>query len=519
MKPRIFVADRIHSFHPAPPASAMLVEAGRVRALGSARELTARAPAAELIDLTGTTITPGLTDAHIHLTEWSVARAQVDLARESSVEAAAQAAAAATRNQGWVLGRGWNPHLWGGAYPQRAALDAHLPDTPVVLQSHDMHALWLNSAALARCGISNATADPPGGRILRDDAGEPTGVLLENAAQLIVPFLPQYDLSAIVPLVYAAQHQLHRWGITAVHSYPGIHIKDPQPRAVVKHMHERGSLRLRVLTHIALDDLDTAIENGERSGRGDDWLRTGSIKMFLDGALGSRTAWMHDAYEDSTSCGVQVMAADEFQAAVARAAAHGLASTVHAIGDAAVDLAFRVLADPAVAVAAMPHRIEHVQCLPAGLSIEPRVICSVQPSHLMTDWRAADVHWGGRAARTYAFRTLLDAGATLAFGSDAPVESADPRHGLYAAMARSDLAGQPAGGWHQAQALSPEEAFAGYILGPARAAGATGPVGLAPGALADFVAWQQDPLGISPVECLTLEARATVVAGDIVFEQ
>jgi predicted amidohydrolase YtcJ len=504
----------------APGGTAIVVEHGRIRAITSLADARAMAPQAEIIDLGNATITPGLTDAHIHLTEWSVARAQVDLAHCTSIADAAHMAAGGKRANGWILGRGWNAHLWGGAYPDRAALDEVISDVPVALQSHDMHAMWLNSKALQQTGILEYSGDPDGGRILRDRTGAPQGVLLENAAQLVVPHLPRYDVESIIPLITAAQQELHSYGITGIHSFPGVHLKDPDPLPVVQVMRERGLLALRILQHIALDKLHDAVRIGLRSGLGDEWIRIGGVKMFLDGALGSRTAWMREPYENSRDRGVQVMSENDFRSAVTLAADNGIASVVHAIGDAAVALAFHVLNEDSVQVAALPHRVEHVQCVPDNCDgIEAQVVCSVQPSHLMTDWRAADMYWGPRTANTYAFRALMDKNATLAFGSDAPVEPADPRHGLFAAVTRTDLAHEPKGGWESSQALTLAEALAGYTVGPARAAGIPATrAGLVPGALADFVAWRQDPLNVEPAGLLELQPAATVVAGDIVYE-
>lgn len=522
MSGTIFVAERIHSLNPrSTGGNALLVADGRITAITTPAEAQARMPGAPLIDFGPATITPGLVDAHIHLTEWAVARTRLDLSAARSAHEVAQAVAAAPRMGGWIVGNGWNPHNWGGAYPDRTSLDAVVPDTPVVLQSHDLHALWLNTHALQLTGVYRLPGDPEGGRILRDGSGSPTGVLLDNAAQVVVPYLPRYDSESIAPLIADAQRALHAFGITGVHSFPGVYLRDPDPFPVLQSMHERGELRLRVLQHLALDRLDDALHLGLRSGFGDDWLRVGGVKLFLDGALGSRTAWMRAPYEGEADHGVQVMTAADFRANVGRAARGGISAVVHAIGDAAVALAFDVLADETVHVRALPHRIEHVQCLPPDCAsqLNRRIVCSVQPSHLMSDWRAADRHWGQRSAHTYAFRFMLDNGATLACGSDAPVESADPRHGLFAAVTRTDLAREPENGWHPEQCITAQEALAGYTTGPAYVAGT--PVleaGLAVGALADFVAWKQDPLSIESAGLLALEPSATVVGGQIVFQ-
>ncbi|MGH7444049.1 MAG: amidohydrolase, partial [Longimicrobiales bacterium] len=406
----LLVAERLHAFAPAADlsrADAVLVVDDRVARIGRGTDLRTGLAASQIVELPGATLTPGFTDAHIHLTEWALARRQVDLSDARSPEhavAAVAAHAAAHPPADWLRGFAWNPHHWGGAYPDRALLDRAFPDLPVVLQSHDMHALWLNGAALQRAGIDDATPDPAGGRIVRDIDGRATGVLLEYAAQLANRALPAPALSEMVDAVAAAQDALHRLGITGVHSFPGIHVPVPQPLAVLQALRAQNRLRLRALQHVSLDLLDDAIRLGLHSGFGDDWLRIGGVKMFLDGALGSRTAWMREPYEGTSDLGLNVLAPAEFEHHVMRAAAAGIATTVHAIGDAAVCLALDVLAR-APRNLAVPHRIEHVQCCPGERFADAGrhgILCSVQPAHLISDWRAADRHWGTRARSAYA---------------------------------------------------------------------------------------------------------------------
>jgi predicted amidohydrolase YtcJ len=520
VKRRLFVAKRIHTFSPAQRGNALLESDGYVERIGDARELIAGFPDAETIDLGNVVITPGLTDAHIHITEWALARQQVQLGPARDIAECLALIARTPRSGSWVQGHGWNPHQWGGEYPDRHQLDRVIADVPAAFQSHDMHALWVNSRALEHAGITSATPDPAGGRIVRDEHGEPTGMLLENAAQMMVTRVPQVSHADIVAAVLEAQRELHSYGVTGVHSFPGVHMPEPDPLPVLQQLLERGALRLRALQHISADKLDDAIHLGLRSGFGGEWIRIGGVKMFLDGALGSRTAWMREPYENSDDRGVEVLPEEDFRDTVMRAAAAGIASVVHAIGDAAVARAFDVLS-AAPRVEALPHRVEHVQCFPLDRTalLGRGIVCSVQPCHLMTDWPAADRHWGSRSAATYAFRSLLDGGAVLACGSDAPVESADPRLGLYAAVARRDTQHLPRAGWHGEQCISITEVFGGYTLGAAVAAGASGVQGvLQPRAYADFAAWQQDPLLCSGAELLELDVAATIVNGEVVWQ-
>jgi len=541
----LVIADRIHAtFGPgAPrPADAILIRDGIVAAIGPRAELEAAAPHAQRFDLRGTTITPGLADAHIHLLDWAVARSEIDLADAAAPEAAAAAVEAwrakvapgttKATAEAWILGGGWNPHLCGGASPDRRLLDRVAPDRPVALRSHDLHALWVNTRALELAGITAATSDPPGGRIVRDAAGEPTGLLLESAVALVERCIPPRSEEELREALLFAQLELHRLGITAVHSFPAVRGDSFEPLHLLEALRAEDRLRLRVSQQIPLPLLDRAVRLGFRSGDGGDWIRIGGVKIFLDGALGSRTAWLREPYVDTHDTGVRVIEPDEFRDAVRRAADAGIAATVHAIGDAAVALALDVLRDPATRVAAVPHRIEHVQLCPRERFGEPGragIVCSMQPAHLMTDWRPADRYWGAERSRgAYAFRSLLEeggagpsgrsAGAVLAFGSDAPVEPVDPRLGLFAAIERRDLAGEPVGGWNPQERIAIDDALRAYTVGPAVAAGATDRLGhLGPGAFADFVAWDRDPLLARGEELLELRCLLTAIGGEVVW--
>jgi len=522
----LVLADRVHTLSAGVEGDAFLVREGIVRAVGDADSLRRSAPDAEVLDLRGATITPGLSDSHLHLVDWSLARREVQLYGSASAEEAAAAVGRhveKTGGTGWVRGRGWAANVWHD-FPHRKLLDRYVPDRPVFLYSQDMHGLWANTRALELAGITGETPDPDGGRILRDESGEPTGVLLEHAMHLLERHVPPVDEAELEAAVLDAQNELHRLGITAIHSVPSLFPGRLDPLVVTGSLRSKDRLRLRVLQHIPLELLDEALQLGLRSGLGDDWIRIGGIKMFVDGALGSRTAWMREPYVGTDDVGVQVLPDADFRDAVRRAAAGGLASTVHAIGDAAVSLALDVLGAPETRVAALPHRIEHIQlCPPERLGDAGRtgIVLSVQPAHLITDWKAANRYWGVERSRTaYAFGSLLAGGATLAFGSDAPVEPVDPRLGFHAAVLRQDLEGEPAGGWYPEERLDALATLRGYTAGPAHAAGMAGRLGtLAPGALADFVAWDRDPLAVGADELRGLRCTATVVGGEVVWRE
>lgn len=525
--PILVMARRIHTGEG--PVEAVAVRNGRVVDQGRARELRRLYPGGGLLELPELTLTPGFTDAHVHLVEWALSRQGPELSRSDSPAAAAAAVARHLEGRPvasgiWVRGRGWDPHRWDTP-AHRRYLDDALGDRPVVLQSHDMHAWWASSEALRRAGIDAGTPDPDGGRIERDDDGRPTGVLYDNAIPLLLDAVPPPTDAGRRAALMEAQAALHRIGVT------GVHTVEPGSLGLLEDVRAADALRLRVLQHLPLDRLDDAIRLGLRSGFGGPWLRVGGIKMFLDGALGSRTAWLRDPYEGTDDRGLSTLKPATFRDAVRRGAAAGLAMTVHAIGDAAMDLALEVLAAHPP-TGPVPHRIEHAQLMtpdqlggrgngggPAGAGPGRGVVLSVQPSHLMTDWRAADRHWGGRARWAFAFRSMEAAGFTLALGSDAPVEPPDPRQGLHAAVTRRDLEGEPAGGWHPDEGLSMERAWAGYTTGAARAAGDERQGRLTPGSFADLVAWDRDPMAADPDELLGLQPILTMVDGEVVWTE
>jgi predicted amidohydrolase YtcJ len=519
----LFVGGRIRATSAGPPADALLVRGDRVAAVGpESRVRAAASPGHRLVRVDGMTVTAGLTDAHVHLTTWALARRQVVLAGSTSVaEAAERAAAHAGSASGWVLGQGWNRHLWS-ALPTRHDLDRLVPDRPVFLDSQDIHAAWLNSEALRRCDVTRDTPDPEGGTIVRDEAGEPTGLLLENARSMALARVPAPSAAEIRQALWDAQAEAHRLGITGVHSVEADGLAD------FSAMEERGELRLRVLQHIQLHHLEAAVRVGLRSGFGSEWLRIGGVKMFLDGSLGSRTAWLREPYlGEGGDVGIQTLSTGAFRDAVALAADRGLPSTVHAIGDAAVSLALEVLgAHPAPG--RVPHRIEHVQLCPPDLwtrAGRSGVVGSMQPVHLLTDIAPAERLWGSPRTRgAYPFGALHRAGMLLAFGSDVPVETLDPRPGLFAARRRmpwSAYEGEGGGEeWYPEHRLSGEEALGGYTEGPAAAAGAGRELGrLLPRYRADLVVWDRDPVECPADELRLLRTRTTMVGGQIVFTE
>ena len=462
---------------------------GRIQGVGSAADMERAAPPhLPRLEVGDALVTPGLVDGHTHLAMWALNRPRLQLVGLSTREEVIARVAAARPLQGWVIGQGWDANGWSSP-PHRLALDG-VQHGPVYLDSLDVHAAWLNSAGLAIAGITRDTLDPYGGRIVRDANGDPTGLLLERAVELATPYLPEPPAQAFDDALRDAQVEAHRLGITGIHDVESMGVLDAFGR-----LDASGELRLRVLFHPPVAALPRLIAGGARSGQGSEWLTLGGVKIFLDGSLGSRTAWMLEPYAGTRDRGMPISGEREVRDAMTSAAAAGIASTVHAIGDAAVRRALELLS--AVPRLSIPHRIEHFQCVhPLDLERAPQtgIVLSMQPAHLLTDIDLVDRHWGDRGRGAYAFRSLLQRGARLVFGSDVPVASLDPRAGIHAALERKGFNGAPTNGWRPEEKIGFSEAVAGYTVGAAHAAGVGHRRGaLAPGYDADLVAWAVDP--------------------------
>jgi hypothetical protein len=453
-------------------------------------------------------------DGHTHFGLWVLNRQRVHLTGALTRQAALARIKAGVDEQGWVRGHGWDANRWEAA-PDRQSLD-EVTTLPAFFESVDVHAGWANSAALAAARITAATPDPEGGRIVRDASGEATGLLLERAQELVIACLPATDSERLVGLIRDAQGVAHRLGITGIHDVEG-----PEVLAAFRALEAAGELRLRVLFHPPIAQLPVLLAHGVRSGDGTGWLRLGGVKLFLDGSLGSRTAWMLAPYEDGRDAGMPLTSEADARRAVMAAAAGGIAATVHAIGDAAVRRALDLLSP--LPVAGIPHRIEHFQCVDAadlGRAAAHGIVASMQPAHLPGDAVLAEERWGSRTRGAYACRSLLRAGTVLAFGSDVPVVTLDPRAGVVAAMGRVAADGSFAGGWNAAERLSFEQVVGAYTHGNALAEGVGARRGrLASGWDADLVAWEVDPAVELGEAAAFHEARVrlTVVAGEVVY--
>jgi predicted amidohydrolase YtcJ len=483
-----------------PVARALAIAGGRI-AGGVGTHETAL-PSPEVVDLGGRCVLPGFTDSHVHFPTWSLAQRDVKLDGVESIEEAVERVRVYPRHGEWIRGTGWRSATWG-TQPTKETLDEVTGAAPAALWAKDYHSLWLNSAALA---LANGDLEVEGGVVERDESGEPTGVLREEAAwQYRARFgaVPdeEWDEATRAGMKLASSR-----GVVAIHDKDGW-LGAPR---IFQRLAERDGLTLRVwqsLPHEKLAELEAL---GFRSGIGDEYLRIGYLKVFMDGTLGSQTAWMLDG------SGVQITSDEELAEIVRRGARAGWPVGVHAIGNRAnreaLD-AFEATRD-AWAPLGLRQRIEHAQCLApedVGRFAALGVTCSVQFSHAPSDRDLADRFWAEHVHGVYAFRSLLESGAVLANGSDAPVEELDPLAGIRAGVLRSIDDRTP---WHPEQALTVEEALRATTVAPAWLAGDEHRRGrLLPGFFADLVVLTRDPFECPPDELESVEVVATMVGG------
>jgi predicted amidohydrolase YtcJ len=534
---RLLVNGRIYTMDAeCPRASALAISGERILAVGDGSAMGSGSrlsdllvAGGEVLDLQGRCVLPGLTDSHIHFTWYALGMRHVDLtgaAALGEVLALVAGRAQETEPGEWILGRGWDQEHWPERrFPTAADLDRVAPEHAVMLRAKSGHALVANAYALSLAGITAETPDPPGGRIGRDAEGHPNGMLFEDSAMaLVAGLVPLPVPEEVDEALRSAFPSAWRVGLTSIHDVDGS-----PAFAAYQRLRARSELGLRVVKYLPLDALDCALEVGLQAGLGDDWLRVGGIKLFTDGALGPRTAAMLTPYEgvenEPESTGVPTMEEDDLRQVARKAAGGRLPLAVHAIGDRANRMVLDALAG-AVKVGArgLSHRIEHVQLLhPDDIDrlAQLGVVASMQPLHATQDYEMADRYWGDRCATAYAWRSLLDAGTLLAFGSDCPVEDLNPFLGIHAAVTRRRPDGSPGPeGWYPEQRLTVEEAVHAYTLGPAQAVGVGDRLGsLAPGKLADLVILDRDVFTCDPMEIAGTRVLATMIGGQLVYER
>ena len=508
-----------------PSARAVAVRGGRFLHVGEeegARAALGGRP--EVVDLGARCVLPGLIDAHLHFKWFAESLRAVNVETTTMEDAVSRVAVRAAQSPigAWVTGSGWNHNVWGaGALPDARPLDRAAPRNPVCLEAKNGHALWVNSLALQKAGIGLDTRDPDGGQIVHSREGAPSGVLLENAMRLVQSIIPRLTPRELADLLRDAQAAAHKVGLTGIHDFDNTLAFE-----AFQVLAARGELRLRVMKGIPHEQLSAAISLGLRSGFGDGRLTLGPVKIFADGALGPQTAWMIAPYEGTWSVGIPRLTDQQLFEDILRANEAGIACAVHAIGDAACHVVINACeraaalrsAEGRPGQPALRNRIEHAQLLlPDDIAWLSRlgIVASMQPLHATSDMIIAQRCWGERCRGAYAWKSLLDAGAVLAFGSDCPVEVCDPLAGIHAAVTRRRADGSPgAEGWRPEQKLTVEQAVHAYTLGAAFAAGWESDLGsVRVGNRADLTVLEQDIFSIEPHEIRNAGVAATVVGG------
>jgi predicted amidohydrolase YtcJ len=502
---------------------------GRIIAVGAAKDVAAKAPNAKHVDLQGRTMLPGLIDAHGHVFGLGAMLTQLDLSTSASLDGALKAIgdyARANPQQAWVRGRGWNQEIWKlGRFPTAKELDGAVADRPVWLERVDGHAGWANSRVLALAGITNATPDPVGGKIVRDENGVATGVLVDAAQQLVTKVLPATSEQEGRTMLDRALENMASVGLTSVHD-AGITVGEDK---LYRDYADHGKLTARIYAMIGGTgpDFDQLAKNGPLPSYGKDMYALRAVKLYADGALGSRGAALLAPYSDDPhSHGLLFHTNKEIDAMITKAIRKGYQVNVHAIGDAGNRQILDTFAKeiPANKAADKRHRIEHAQVV--TLNDIPRfksigIIPSMQPTHATSDKNMAETRIGfDRMKGAYAWRSFLQQGSRIACGSDFPVEAPNPFFGIHAAVTRQDKEGQPIAGWYPEQEMSLKEAFRCFTLDAAYAGHQEKTLGsLEAGKYADFIVIDRDLFKMSPYDIYKTDVLETWVAGRQVYQK
>jgi len=512
-----------------PLAEAIAIRGNEILAVGSAAEIeAATGPQTRVIDLAGRLVLPGFNDAHTHFVEFAARAAMmVDLYGVTSLEALQQRVrehAAAHPAAAWLLGTRWFPSRFeGGAWPSRLELDAVESQRPLAILDVDHHSCWVNSRALQELGYSAQTPDPPGGRLLRDDHGEPTGILFENAYAPI-PLDANTSDNEFARLFVQEVAKANRLGLTSLSN----HGTKPERLEILERMAQRGELTLRINEWQDLSsDLESARELRQRFS-GNEKLRMASLKGFMDGVLSSHTAWMLEPYADAPGeTGLAVVDPEELSAWVIEADRQGFQVVIHAVGDQAVRKCLNIYEQAAkIEARERRHRVEHVEVVHpqdqerfASLG----VIASMMPLHCTADLEGYIKSRLGepRGAHGYPWRDFIDRGVHLCFGTDWPAVDLlqpDPLQQIYAAVTRTPAQAQGGPAWHGEQRLTAAEAIRCYTLEAAYAERMEQRKGsLTPGKLADLCVLSRDILKCEPAEILETEVLMTVFEGEVVY--
>jgi predicted amidohydrolase YtcJ len=522
------VNAKVWTVNPAQPtAEAVAIVGERIAAVGSEQEVHSWVgERTRVIDAGGKLLLPGFNDAHTHFMGGGFSLLGIDLRKakneEEFVRILEEYVSQLPKGK-WVTGGDWDHEAWPSQkHPTKELIDPVTPDNPVIVNRLDGHISLANSLALKMAGITRNTPDPFGGEIVRDPkTGEPTGILIDNAQSLVYRLVPEPTEEEYLEAARAAMRHAARLGVTSVQD-----MASAQDFRIYQKLWRQGELLTRIYAIRSIDVRDELRRVGLQAAFGDAMLRTGAVKIFADGSMGAGSALFYEPYEDDPSTsGLAIQPEEELYEMVQEADAAGLQIALHAIGDKANHWALNAFerAIKANGRRDSRHRIEHAQVVrPEDLPRfrEMGVIASIEPSHCIDDMRWAEKRIGDRTKYSYLFKSFVDAGARLAFGTDWTVEPLDPMLGLYAAVTREFPEGGPAGGWYPEEKITIEQAIEYYTLGSAYAEFQEHKKGsIQPGKLADLVLLSKDILTIPAREILSTEVEMTVLGGKVIFEK
>jgi len=503
--------------------TALAVVGDCIVALGTDAEILSLATAeTRKINGHGALLLPGLIDSHTHFTGYASRKLKVDLSACKNLESALEHLRRKVRETppgSWITGGGWDKNVWElPDFPDKKLLDQISKQHFIALNSKDWHTLWVNSAVLERCGITERTSDPDGGKIRRySGSAEPTGILFENARQVVFEHIPSPTPEQLKYTIREAFGEFHRKGITAIHC-----METPHEFSLYQDLKKEGTPGLRIFFYFPVRFLSELEKLGIHSGLGDSFLKIAGVKIFADGALGSQTAALLENYQGLDHRGIDTLSENELKSLIARCNAQQLACAVHAIGDRANRIVLRAFGE--VSDRGEPrlrHRIEHAQLLSAEdipLFKKLGIIASVQPIHLAADIPLIEKYLGRRGRFAYAFRSLLDSGAVVAFGSDTPIEDFDPWKAMFMAVERKFRIDPHQPSFYPEEKISLSEALRAYTGNAAYAAGEEQNLGsIEIGMKADFILIDQDIFNMPAEALLNTRVLLTVLDGEIVY--
>ncbi len=499
--------------------SALVTRGDKIVFTGELNEINLPEHELKKIDLRGRTVVPGFIDCHTHIGAVALSGERLKLDNCGNLAEAQQQIKRQLQTfseEHWILGGGWNANIWPEGLPHKNDLDLLSSERPIALYNKDGHTMWLNSKALHVAGFDRSTPDPVGGKLGRDSGGELNGLVFETACFQVDQKTDPVSYDFLNRCLTKYYPVLFRLGITSVHSCESLAFYH-----IFQQLAQKARLQIRICMHPPMAEADTIIQDRKRSGAGDEWLRLGGLKYFVDGSLGSQTAEMFEPYEILGHTGISILGEAELSERLLHAARHGLSATVHAIGDKANHKALNAFSRTKDVSAGLRHRIEHAQIiLPEDRQRYHTldIIASMQPMHIADDIQIADKYLGARTANTYAINALIRDQVRVVFGSDMPVADPDPLKGMLSAVSRRYKLDRNLPAWHPEHCVSPLQALRCYTAEAAYASYEEDLKGtLEAGKLADFVVLSDDFIEGCEEAFYKTRVTMTVLNGKIVY--